>query len=135
MSEDYHLLRFDGAAEPNPGHAGTGWVIYTSNGTIVTQGSKYIGHATNNQAEYTALTHGIQNARELGIEYLKIQGDSLLIVNQIKGLWKVKDLKLGNLHDSAKGILKTFKSYTIEHIPRNMNIEADLLSKEAILKN
>ncbi len=135
MSEQSFLLQFDGAAEPNPGSSGIGWVIYDPNGTVRSRGSKFVGFGTNNQAEYLALTHGIQNAQELGIDHIKIQGDSLLVVNQIKGLWKVKDLKLGNLHDSAKSLLRKFQSYTIEHIPRHLNKEADILSKEAILKS
>lgn len=129
------LLQFDGASDPNPGLSGIGWVLYDSSRTIVQKGSKFIGFATNNQAEYNALIHGIRNAHELGIQHLQIQGDSLLIVNQIKGLWKIKDSKLAILHQEAKSILTKFSSFTIEHIPRHLNSEADLLSKEAIIKS
>lgn len=132
---DTHLLQFDGASDPNPGLSGVGWVLYDSSKSIIQRGSKFIGFATNNQAEYLALIHGIRNAYELGIQNLQIQGDSLLIVNQIKGLWKIKDSKLATLHQQAKEILSKFTSYSIEHIPRYLNTEADLLSKEAILKS
>ena len=128
-------LQFDGASEPNPGASGIGWVLYDPGGTLIFKGSKFIGFATNNQAEYQALIHGIQNACELGIQHITIEGDSLLVVNQIKGLWKIKDLKLIKLHADAKDILRKFQSYSIQHIPRNMNSEADLLSKEAIIKS
>lgn len=135
MNTSQFLLQFDGASDPNPGQSGIGWVLYESSGTILQKGSKFIGFATNNQAEYQALIHGIRNAYELGIQQLKIQGDSLLIVNQIKGLWKIKDSKLAILHKEAKSILSQFSSYSIEHIPRHINTEADLLSKEAIIKS
>ena len=130
----YFTLQFDGASEPNPGFSGVGWVLLDPNGIVILEGSKYIGFATNNQAEYLALTHGLQNAHELGIQNLHIQGDSLLVVNQVNGLWKVKDIKLGNLHTIVKEKLKVFQSYTLKHIPRHLNSHADLLSKEAILK-
>ena len=127
-------LRFDGASEPNPGISGIGWVLYDPTGIVVLEGCKCIGHATNNQAEYIALTHGLQNAYELGIRHLKIEGDSLLVVNQVKGLWKVKDVQLANYHTIVKELLTKFESYTIEHIPRALNKDADYLSKEAIIK-
>ena len=130
-----YKLQFDGASDPNPGQSGIGWILYDPTGKPISKGSKFIGFATNNQAEYQALIHGIQNAYELGISHLLIEGDSLLVVNQIKGLWKVKDLKLGKLYDDAKQILRKFQSYTIQHIPRNLNTEADILSKEAIIKS
>ena len=130
-----YKLQFDGASDPNPGQSGIGWILYDVSGKPVSKGSKFIGFATNNQAEYQALIHGIQNAYELGVTHLHIEGDSLLVVNQIKGLWKIKDIKLGKLHDDAKQILKRFQFYTIHHIPRHLNSEADILSKEAIIKS
>jgi ribonuclease HI len=137
-----YLLQFDGASEPNPGPSGSAYVIFgpmyeeEESGDfvrdVVVEGYSYIEYATNNQAEYTALILGLQKALELGIQNLEIEGDSNLVVNQVSGLWKVKDLKIGVLCDKAKLLYSKFPKKSIKHIPRKENADADMLSKEAI---
>lgn len=137
-----YLLQFDGASEPNPGPSGSAYVIFgpmyeeEESGNfvrdVVVEGYMYIEHATNNQAEYTALILGLQKALELGIQTIEVEGDSNLVVNQVSGNWKVKDLKLSILCDKAKGLYSKFPKKSIKHIPRNENADADMLSKEAI---
>ncbi len=125
----------DGASSGNPGRSGIGVVIrYKPSHSLqftVHQKSEYIGVATNNIAEYKALISGLKEAKALGIKHIKIFLDSELLVRQINGIYRVKDLKLKPLWDEAMHLLKDF-SYSIAHIPRELNKEADLLSKQAV---
>lgn len=137
-----YLLQFDGASEPNPGPSGSAYVIFgpmyeeEESGNFVrdavSEGYTYIEHATNNQAEYTALILGLQKALELGIQNIEVEGDSNLVVNQVAGTWKVKDLKLAVLCEKAKSLYSKIPKKSIKHIPRKENADADMLSKEAI---
>ncbi len=93
---------------------------------------KYLGEATNNQAEYKALIAGLAAAVELGAESVGVFADSELIVNQVKGLYKVKNEGLKPLFDEAKTLIGKFKVCNIEYIPREKNREADKLANIAI---
>jgi ribonuclease HI len=135
------LLQFDGASEPNPGPSGSAYVIFSpiqidKNGDnirkVVQEGFIYIPHATNNEAEYNALILGLTKAQELGITDIDVEGDSNLVVNQVQGLWKVKVPKLVPLQSKANKLLWKFKKWTVKHIPREENTDADRLSKEAL---
>ena len=136
-----HLLQFDGAAEPNPGEAGGAYVIFSpvttdDSGdlirTLVQEGFLYLPHATNNEAEYTGLILGLQQALKLGISEIDVEGDSNLVVNQSQGLWKVKVATLVPFRSKASSLLHKFKAFSIKHIPREENADADRLSKEAL---
>ncbi len=136
-----HLLQFDGAAEPNPGPAGGAYVIFSPVTTDelgnriripVQEGFKFIGKATNNEAEYTGLLLGLEQALKLGITELEVEGDSNLVVNQIQGKWKVKAANLAPHCATAMALLRKFKVVTVRYIPREENSDADALSKEAI---
>jgi ribonuclease HI len=136
------LLQFDGASEPNPGPSGSAYVIFSpietdENGdlirNVVQEGFIYIPHATNNEAEYNALILGLTKALELGIEELDVEGDSNLVVQQVQGLWKVKVPKLVPLQSKANKLLWKFKKWTVKHVPREQNEDADRLSKEALV--
>ncbi len=135
-----YLLQFDGASEPNPGPSGSAYVLFSPPRLfqselvreVVQEGYKYIPHATNNEAEYTALILGLEEALKLGIETIRIEGDSNLVIQQVQHLWKVKAPTLIPLCAKASSLLLKFKSYTISHIPREENQDADALSKEAI---
>ena len=137
-----YLLQFDGAAEPNPGPAGGAYVIFTPIQTdpfgeefrgVVYEGYRYMKHATNNEAEYTGLILGLTKALELGITNLDIEGDSNLIIQQSKGNWKVKATNLAPLQKQANKLLWMFDKWTINHVYRDQNVDADRLSKEAVL--
>lgn len=94
--------------------------------------SEYIGKATNNIAEYTALIRGLQEAKRHGAYSVEIRTDSELMVKQIKRQYKVKSENLLHLYEQVISLLKQFKDYTITHIPREKNADADNLAKNAI---
>ena len=134
----YAVMYCDGASSGNPGHSGIGIVITLTNedaGLLGTDRqheiSEYIGEATNNTAEYSALIKGLQTAKELGIRRIKIFLDSELLVRQMNGIYKVKNKNLILLWTKAKAFLKDFDSCDISHVRREMNKEADALARKA----
>ena len=126
------IINTDGAARGNPGHAGIGVVIKDAKGVIVREIFEYIGETTNNQAEYKALLKALVAAGELGAEQIEIFADSELMVNQLKGLYKVKNEGLRPLFNNAKELLRKFKVCNIGYVPREKNKEADELANKAI---
>lgn len=120
----------DGASSGNPGDSGIGAVIIIGDHKYTI--SEYIGKATNNIAEYTALIKGLQDAKRHGAEAVDVCTDSELMVKQIKGQYRVKSENLLKLYRQAISLLTAFKSYSIMHIPREKNMEADNLAKNAI---
>jgi ribonuclease HI len=128
-----HLnLYIDGASKGNPGKAGIGACITREDGTKVAALSRYLGHKTNNEAEYWALILGLREAKRLGGDVIRIFTDSELVERQINGLYRVKNSKLRLLHQAVARHLKGFSSYTIESIPREKNREADALANQAV---
>src|SRR4030043_315484 len=130
--EDRLILYIDGASRGNPGRAGSGIGITKREREKISGVSRYLGHKTNNEAEYWALLLGLREAKRLGGEALQIFTDSELVARQIKGVYRVKDLKLKALHKTVIENLKTFSSFEIESIPREENKEADRLANQAI---
>jgi len=132
MRERVLVLHIDGASKGNPGRAGVGICIANEDGKTVSILSRYLGHKTNNEAEYWALLLGVREAKRLGGEVLRIFTDSELIERQINGIYRVKDAKLKSLHRAAIEDLQRFSSFRIESVPREQNKEADRLANEAI---
>ncbi len=126
------VLWTDGGARGNPGPAGIGVVITDAAGTLVAEIAEYIGEATNNQAEYRALIAGLERARELGATRIDIRMDSELVVRQLQGEYKVKNEKMKPLYTEATHLLRGFEHYTIAHVRREQNAEADKLVNQAI---
>lgn len=127
-----HLEIFiDGASQGNPGHSGVGVVIYRD-GLQFKNISNYIGQATNNVAEYTALIYALQEALLLKAQSLKINTDSQLLARQLNKIYKVKHSGLINLYNQAVHLLKGFEKVSIHHIPREENSLADKLATQAI---
>ncbi|WP_435335287.1 ribonuclease HI [Haloarchaeobius sp. TZWWS8] len=124
-------LYFDGGARGNPGPAGIGWVIVTSDG-IVTEGSEFIGRATNNQAEYDALIKVLEVARDYGFDELEIRGDSELIVKQVRGEYNTNNPTLQEKRVTVRELLSQFPNWSITHVPREINERADELANEAM---
>ncbi len=122
---------FDGGARGNPGPAGIGWVIVTSEG-IVAEGSDTIGHATNNQAEYEALIAALEAARDYGYDEVHVRGDSELIVKQVRGEYNTNNPELRERRVTVHELLSAFDEWTLEHIPRDVNERADELANEAM---
>jgi ribonuclease HI len=122
------VLYFDGCSKGNPGKAGIGAVIY-KNGVEYWAACKYIGNKkTNNEAEYCALILGLKSAIENGIKRLSVCGDSLLVINQINKIYKVKHPNLSDLYDEVVKLKANFDYIDFNHIYRKYNKRADQLS-------
>jgi len=135
-AEEARALRIftDGASRGNPGEAGIGVLVEDSSGNRLREIRRYLGKATNNQAEYTALLIGLQVCREMGAEDISVFADSELLVKQMKGEYKVKHPLLLPLYTEAKALASGLKKFRITHIPRARNAHADALANEAIDK-
>ena len=121
-------IQFDGAAIPNPGPMGIGVALF-ENDTVIEQISERLPEeGTNNIAEYSALTKGLQRAVKLNWKDILVEGDSQLVVKQINGEWKVKKDHLKLLHNQAQDLMKQFKSVQIIRIPGEKNSMADHLA-------
>ena len=127
-----YTANIDGAARGNPGPASYGLVIRRPDGTRVESLGKYIGRHTNNVAEYYALIAALDYAAANGIQRLRVHSDSQLIVNQMKGLYKVKHPDLRPLHVRAKKQAAGLAAFKIEYIPREQNHEADAAANAAL---
>ena len=123
----------DGACRGNPGEASIGVVVYEHK-KIIKEISKSIGLATNNIAEYQALICALKEALSLKADQIKIFTDSELMYCQIKGEYRVKDIKLKPLFLEAQELIKQFRSFEISHVPREENKLADRLAA-AVLEN
>jgi ribonuclease HI len=122
----------DGASRGNPGQAGAGIVLIDPAGEIRLQYGDYLGIATNNEAEYRALILGLQKARELGLGKVEIRCDSELMVRQLNGSYRVKQPPLLRLWQEAQAALQRFAAHRIQHVPREMNSQADRMANRAI---
>jgi ribonuclease HI len=120
-------VNVDGGARGNPGPAAIGVVVRGAGGEILEERGERIGRATNNVAEYRALLLGIELAAEHGAEALELVGDSELIVRQVEGRYKVKDATMKELHAEVKRALSGFEDWSIRHVRREHNAEADRL--------
>jgi ribonuclease HI len=126
------VVNVDGGARGNPGPAAIGVVVRSPEGEVLEERGERIGAATNNVAEYRALLAGIERAAELGASELELVGDSELVVRQVKGEYKVKDATLRGLHAEVKRALRPFGSWSIRHVRREQNAEADRLVNAAL---
>lgn len=131
----YHHLDIytDGGARGNPGPAGIGVVLSQGNHVVANHG-KFIGHATNNQAEYQAVILALQEAKRLGAKELDVYMDSELAVNQLERKFKIKDPDLGALFVKVWNLMVGFSSVRFHHIRRERNHAADKLVNEALDK-
>jgi ribonuclease HI len=125
------IANIDGASFGNPGASGLGVVIQDAEGKVLREYCENIGHGTNNRAEYMALLRSIDLARELDADELEVRSDSLLVVSQVNGLYKIKDSGIRSFVKEIRDKLKRFNmKFEIVHVPREMNRAADKLSKE-----
>jgi ribonuclease HI len=126
------VVNVDGGARGNPGPAAIAAVVATPDGEVIKSEGQVIGRATNNVAEYKALLLGIDLARSTGAEEVELVGDSELIVKQVKGEYRVKDAALRELHAEVRAVLAPFERWTIRHVRREQNAEADRLVNQAL---
>lgn len=133
-SQHYLVAHSDGGARGNPGPAGYGVVIQDESGKKIATLSQYLGHQTNNFAEYQGLIAALEYAVNHGHKALKLVSDSELLVRQIKGIYKVRNAVLQDLHARAKELIAKLDRFQIEHALREHNHEADRLANEAMDK-
>jgi ribonuclease HI len=132
--ERYLVAYSDGGARGNPGPSGYGVVIHDEAGRKVAALSEYLGHQTNNFAEYQGLIAALEYAVANGHKALKVISDSELLVRQIKGIYKVKNAALQDLHGRAKELIAKLAWFSIGHVLRGNNEEADRLANAAMDK-
>ena len=126
------VIYADGASRGNPGPAAIGATIKDKRGRLITFISQRIGRTTNNQAEYRAIIAALEEAIRLGAKQVDIKTDSELIVKQINGEYRVKKATLKPLYRQVKRLQNQLKGFTITHIPRHQNTEADKLANKAL---
>jgi ribonuclease H / adenosylcobalamin/alpha-ribazole phosphatase len=130
--DDELLVWTDGGARGNPGPAGIGAVVTRPDGTRLAEIAEGIGWATNNVAEYRAVIAGLKRARALGARRVRLRADSLLLVQQLRGAWKVKNAGLQPLWNEAMRLARGFDRVVFEHVPRGRNRAADALANRAM---
>jgi ribonuclease HI len=122
----------DGAARGNPGPAGIGAVVTADSGEVVARVAEGIGIATNNVAEYRAAIEGLRAAAEAGADEVVLRADSSLMIQQLRGNFRVKNPTLQRLHAEAKEQMKRFQRVRLVHVPRELNKEADRAANERV---
>jgi ribonuclease HI len=127
------LIYTDGAARGNPGPAGAGAVLRdAADGAILAEIAEPLGRATNNVAEWTAVRLALEEALRLGATHVDLRLDSELVARQISGIYRVKHPDLKPLHAAVMRLLARLNGYTVGHVPRELNRDADRLSNVAI---
>jgi ribonuclease HI len=120
------IINADGGSRGNPGPSASGFVIQDETGEVVLEaGGKFLGVTTNNQAEYRAVLFALERAKELEVEEITCRLDSLLVVNQMKGIFKVKNKDLWPIYEQIKKLCTEFKSVEFQHVLREFNKLAD----------
>lgn len=125
-------VNVDGGARGNPGPAAIGVVLRDDGGRVLEEVGEKIGEATNNVAEYKALLRGIELAAVQGATELELIGDSELVVRQVEGKYKVKNAGIKPLHAEVKRALSDFDTWSIRHVRRAENGDADRLVNQAL---
>lgn len=126
------LIHTDGAARGNPGLAGAGAILRDADGSVVAELARFLGLRTNNFAEWTAVELALQEALALGATQVDLRMDSELVARQIAGRYRVKHPDLQPIHARVMALLARFDAYTVAHVPRALNKDADRLSNVAI---
>lgn len=125
-------LYADGGSRGNPGPSASGYALLDMDDNIIFKSGVYLGITTNNQAEYQALKYGLEEAQKLGAREVDVYLDSLLVVNQMNGIFKVKNRDLWPIHEAIKELATTFKKVRYTHVPRELNKLADAEVNEVL---
>lgn len=125
-------LYADGGSRGNPGPSAAGFVIEDVSGTVLQSWNTYLGMTTNNQAEYHGLIAALEWCKQHHVQMVHVRLDSLLVVNQMKGKFKVKNRDLWALYESAKRLQGAFRVISFEHVPRELNKRADAEVNKAL---
>ena len=122
----------DGASRGNPGPSGIGYRVVDTDGSTMEQGGEFIGFATSRVAEYYAMKNGIEHAIKLGLKSVRFFSDSLMVVNQLNGIFSIKNPDILTIYDAIQKLLENFDSVSFTHIPRSENTAADSEANRAI---
>ena len=122
----------DGSSRGNPGPSGIGYKIVGVNGEILAQGGEFIGFATSRVAEYYAMKAGCEQAIALGLKSVRFVSDNLMLVNQLNGIYKVKNRDILPIYDDIHNLLENFEACAFVHILREQNVDADAEANAAI---
>lgn len=122
----------DGSSRGNPGPSGIGYKVVGANGEILAQGGEFIGFATSRVAEYYAMKEGCEQAIGLGLDSVQFVSDNLMLVNQLNGIYKVKNRDILPIYDDIRGLLEHFEACAFTHVAREQNSDADAEAKAAI---
>lgn len=125
----------DGGSRGNPGPSAVAYALLNSDDIVVKKNFEYLGETTNNQAEYKGLLLGLEASKEMGVLNLEVYMDSLLVVNQVKGLFKIKNQELLPLTQKVKELSSQFETISFTHVPREMNKIADQLVNDCLDQN
>ncbi len=124
-ASDMATIYTDGGSRGNPGPSGLGYYIVGADGREIKRGGEFLGMSNSRLAEYYGLKEGIEQAIELGLKRVRFVSDSLMMVNQMNGIYKVKNSDLWQVHDDVLKLLSKLDSYSFVHVPRSQNVEAD----------
>lgn len=126
------IANIDGGARGNPGPAAYGVVIRNAKGEVLQEWGEYLGLQTNNVAEYSGLLAALDYAVGKKYPSLKVLSDSELLVRQMRGQYKVKNSALQELFDRAQALVRRLQQFSVEHVPRERNKEADRLVNQVL---
>ena len=127
-----HTAYIDGGARGNPGPAAAGAQIVDPSGRVIFSGGLFLGHQTNNEAEYAGLLLALDLLHAAGVRQVRIRSDSELLVRQMQGRYRVKAANLKPLYDRAAAAMRRFDECRFEHVPRERNKDADGLVNQAL---
>lgn len=122
----------DGSSHGNPGPSGVGYYIVGENGQLLAEGGEFVGFATSRMAEYYALKTGCLKALELGLESVRFVSDSLMMVNQMNGVYKVKNGDIVAIYEDVQELASRFEACAFMHVAREQNMRADAQANLAI---
>ncbi len=122
----------DGGSRGNPGPSASGFVVLDMEDNILVDTGVYLGITTNNQAEYTALKLALEECKKIGAKKIQVYMDSLLVVNQMKGIFKIRNRDLWPIHQSIKDLVRDFSEISFTHVPREFNKLADAAVNRAL---
>ena len=122
---DFATIYTDGGSRGNPGPSGLGYYIIGPDGKELKRGGEFLGFSTSRLAEYYGLKEGLEQAIELGLKRVHFKSDSLMMVNQMNGIYKVKNPDLMQIHADVLKLLDKLDAYSFTHVPRELNVEAD----------
>lgn len=134
-SKDRVTVYSDGGSRGNPGPSASGFVIVNGSQEVVEQGGEYLGITTNNQAEYHGVRLGLEKALELGYRQVDFKIDSMLVVNQMTGVYKIKNRELWPIHERIRELMTHFDKVTFSHVPREFNQLADGMVNKTLDKH